>query len=156
MGHRISKEFIHPNVKDEVKSLVGDLTQLETNDKSSIVVAFNELMNVIGSRDILAESLGSPISADDSLDVMASKINNITRVFKDKLTSLGINISGTEKYNELVNKLNGISLGKKSKSGVFTEKVDSNTTATDITLTIPCDLDFTPSYIVVQYSGTLL
>ena len=65
MGHKISKEQIDPGVKDHIMSFVGDINELETDDKSNIINAVNSLMvdRVDNAENMgkLANAIGEPV-----------------------------------------------------------------------------------------------
>ena len=44
MGRRISKEFLHPSILEGVNDKIGNLDSLETDAKSNMVQAINELV----------------------------------------------------------------------------------------------------------------
>lgn len=61
--------------------------------------------NIMG---MLSESIGAPTTPEDSVNDMCEKIDGITQDFRDKLTEKGVSIEGTEKINELINKVDAV------------------------------------------------
>ena len=53
MGIKISKDHLHPSVIESITSVIGDLSQLETEAKGNIVEAINELIAGGGNNEEL-------------------------------------------------------------------------------------------------------
>lgn len=120
MGHKISREQIDPKVKEYILEPVGDIKELDTEDKSNIVNAINELVQIRMENNLttarLANSIGAPIAAGDSVDEIIGKVDEMIINFKSKVLSLGISVDNTDKFEALINKLSRIS--EENKSGL--------------------------------------
>ena len=58
--------------------------------------------------EMLRESIGSPVTEDDTVVDMCEKIDTMTQDFRDKLTEKGVILEGDEKISELVAKVDDV------------------------------------------------
>ena len=95
MGRRISKEFLHPSILEGVNDKIGNLDSLETDAKDNMVQAINELADKIDTeiaegKELIANAVGEPLTAEDTFSAMGEKINELSILFKEKLTGTGL------------------------------------------------------------------
>lgn len=107
MGRRISKEFLHPSILEGVNNKIGNLSELETDNKTDMVSAINELIvNIIDNFNAVEElnmnkqqmvdillSKGIDCSIDNSFEELFDYIEKLedTDVFKQELINILIN-----------------------------------------------------------------
>ena len=122
MGHKISKEQIDPGVKDHIMSFVGDVADLETEVNTDIISAVNSLMvdrvDNIESIGKLAEAIGEPVTASDSIDEVVDKVDELVTSFKSKVLNAGIMYESGDKFKELIAKLEGLVAGEGGNNGL--------------------------------------
>lgn len=108
MSHKINKEMLDPSIFESTGN-IGDLSQLETETKDTIVDAINSMVEVRldnkENRKLLAQSLGEPILETDTIPQICGKIDVIEEKFKAKLTEKGVDVSNVNGYNALVEKI---------------------------------------------------
>ena len=107
MGRRISKEFLHPSILEGVNEKIGNLSELETDNKADMVSAINELVvDIIDNFNAVEElnmnkqqmvdvllSKGIDCSIDNSFEELFGYIEKLedTDVFKQELINILIN-----------------------------------------------------------------
>ena len=109
MGHKISREQIDPRVKDEIMSLVGDISELETEVNSDIISAVNSLIvdrvDNIESMGKIANAVGTPLSSGDSVNGAVNKLNELLSTFKTNMMNQGVTIDSGDKFKQLIDKI---------------------------------------------------
>ena len=109
MGHKISREQIDPRVKDEIMSLVGDLSELETEVNSDIISAVNSLIvdrvDNIESMGKIANAVGNPLDSNDSVNGAVNKLNELLSTFKINMMNNGVTIESGDKFKALIDKI---------------------------------------------------
>ncbi len=147
-------------------SVIGQLSSLQTANKTNLVGAINELFqNANNGKELIATAIGSPLSSSDTFSAMSTKINTLTTNFKSALLNKGVAISGTDTFQSLITKIESIdggssNVGTKVATGevavsavnkTFTlTELDPNTgvETTSETISLPCyamTVDFEPS-----------
>ena len=109
MGHKISREQIDPRVKDEIMSLVGDISDLETEVNSDIISAVNSLIvdrvDTIENMGKIANVVGTPLSSGDSVNGAVNKLNELLSTFKTNMMNQGVTIDSGDKFKQLIDKI---------------------------------------------------
>ena len=161
MGHKISREQIDPGFKDHIMSFVGDVADLETEVNSDIISAVNSLMvdraDNIESIGKLAEAIGEPVTASDSIDEVVDKVDELVNSFKSKVLNAGIMYESGDRFKELIAKLEGLVAGEGGKGiqyaeGTFDDIVTQENSLDDIYVNLNYDLDFTPTVLFIHFS----
>ena len=161
MGHKISKEQIDPGVKDHIMSFVGDISELETDEKSDIISAVNSLMvdRVDNAENMgkLANAIGDPVTANHSVDEVVEGLGEMLSTFKTNMMNSGVMVESSDKFKQLIDKIKGLTEGEGNKGIHFAEgtvTVDSPFVITSSNpYTVSTNLDFTPSLIVVSFKS---
>ena len=113
MGHKISREQIDPRVKDEIMSLVGDISELETEVNSDIISAVNSLIvdrvDNIESMGKIANAVGNPLDSNDSVNGAVNKLNELLSTFKINMMNNGVTIESGDKFKQLIDKISTLS-----------------------------------------------
>ena len=113
MGHKISKEQIDPGVKDHIMSFVGDINELETNEKSNIIDAVNSLVvdRIDNAENMgkLANAIGEPVTANHSVDEVVNELGEMLSAFKTNMVNSGVVVENGDKFKELIDKVQDIS-----------------------------------------------
>ena len=139
---------------------IGDKAALTTTDKTDLVAAINEVKS--SANDIKSKwssVVGSPLVSSDTSDTLQSKTQTIKNTLATNLMNKGQSASGAETLTSLINKVAGISTGKKFATGTGYAEGPAQTfvllTAINQTGTISrryaqaSGLGFTPSFILV-------
>jgi alpha-tubulin suppressor-like RCC1 family protein len=104
---------INNHVHDDGVSIneVGDLNALDTNEKSNLVGAINEVYTSVlqNNKQLIVDAFGEPLTSDDSFYDMSNGITNLLNEFKGSLTKKGVEVNSNDKYKELVNKISTLS-----------------------------------------------
>ena len=162
MGHKISKEQIDPGVKDYIMSFVGDVADLETEVNTDIISAVNSLMvdrvDNIESIGKLAEAIGEPVTASDSIDEVVDKVDGLVTDFKSKVLNAGILYESGDRFKELIEKLEGLVAGEGGGIQISTGHFDITTlqpasevgflTSNQLNFNPP--LNFTPDRVILS------
>ncbi len=164
MGHKISKEQIDPGVKDYIMSFVGDVADLETEVNSDIISAVNSLIvdraDNIENIGKLAEAIGEPVTASDSIDEVVDKVDELVTSFKSKVLNAGIMYESGDRFKELIEKLEGLVAGEGGGIQISTGHFDittlqpasegSNGVLTSNQLNFNPPLNFTPDRVILS------
>ena len=103
----VYREQLDDNVIEMLSEDIGNNYSLRTENTKTIVAALNEILG----KDIISNAVGSPLVFDDTFEVMGEKIKGLTNNFKTKLLTLGVSVSGIDKFETLIGKLDEIDLG---------------------------------------------
>jgi len=163
----------------EVDTKVGELENLQTEDKDNVIDAINELntkynelfQSANNGKELIADAIGEPLSSEQTFSAMSSDIDSLLGTFKTNMMNNGITVESSDKFKVLIDKLATLSdnegKGIQFVSGVATdfiqkdhtyttvngdgETVEETFSAYDIELT----LDFSPSLIYVHTNYTI-
>ena len=93
-------------VQQLIDNISGDLSALQTTDKSSLVAAINELFqNANNGKELIANAIGEPVSADDTFSAMSNDINGLLSTFKTNMMNNGIAVESSDKFKSLIDKI---------------------------------------------------
>ena len=155
MGRRISKEFLHPSILEGVNDKIGNLDSLETNAKGNMVQAINELVEKLDNsaeiesgKELIANAVGEPLTAEESFDEMSNDINSLLSTFKTNMMNNGITVESNDRFKSLIDKIATMveeGSGKGIQFAMGEQAVEGLNTY---------DLDFTPNYIFVEVTGS--
>ena len=162
MGRRISKEFLHPSILEGVNNKIGNLDSLETDAKGNMVQAINELVEKLDNsaeiengKELIANAVGEPLTAEESFDEMSNDINSLLSQFKTNMMNNGVVVESGDKFKALIDKIatmveEGEGKGVKFASGDTIEiNYASRTDYGTVKTTINTNLNFTPNYVFV-------
>ena len=171
MGIRISKDHLHPSVIESITSLIGDLSQLETTAKGNAVEAINELLanggnkeelealiaEIAEGKELIANAVGEPLTAEDSFDEMSSDINSLLSTFKTNMMNNGITVESGDKFKSLIDKIatmveEGSGKGVQYAEGVYDGEIPG-VFLDDSTMTVTHTLGSIPTIIFVSIEG---
>ena len=162
MGRRISKEFLHPSILEGVNNKIGNLDSLETDAKGNMVQAINELVEKLDNsaeiengKELIANAVGEPLTAEESFNEMSSDINSLLSTFKTNMMNNGITVESGDKFKALIDKIatmveegsgKGIQFAEGLKNIVFNQPPAGSSTYESTTFS----LDFTPTIVFVS------
>ena len=162
MGRRISKEFLHPSILEGVNNKIGNLDSLETDAKGNMVQAINELVEKLDNsaeiengKELIANAVGEPLTAEDSFEEMRNDINGLLSTFKTNMMNNGVTVESNDRFKTLIDKIatmveEGEGKGVKFASGDTIEiNYASRTDYGTVKTTINTNLNFTPNYVFV-------
>lgn len=100
-------ESITPEqVMEIVNNVSGNLEELQTKNKTSIVGAINELFqNANNGKQVIADAIGEPVSADDTFNAMSNDIELLLGTFKANMLNKGISVENSDKFKNLIDKI---------------------------------------------------
>ena len=110
---KITINELSNSLKDHIDSKQDAVDNLlETNDKT-VVGAINELFqnanelfqSANSGKQLIANAIGEPLSADDTFQAMSDKITGILNDIKNKLESKGIDISNFNDLSSVIDML---------------------------------------------------
>ena len=158
MGHKISKEQIDSGVKDHIMSFVGDISELETDEKSDIISAVNSLMvdRVDNAENMgkLANAIGEPVTANHSVDEVVEGLGEMLSTFKTNMMNSGVMVESNDKFKQLIDKIKGLTEGEGNKGIQFVTGNCDTEIITDQfganTYYIKAELNFKPNIILIR------
>ena len=103
----VYREQLDDNVIEMLSEDIGSNYSLRTENTKTIVAALNEILG----KDIICNAVGSPLLTTDTFAQMGEKINGLTADFKSKLLELGVSVSGVDKMESLIRKIDELDLG---------------------------------------------
>ena len=154
MGRRISKEFLHPSILEGVNNKIGNLDSLETDAKGNMVQAINELVEKLDNsaeiengKELIANAVGEPLTAEDSFEEMRNDINGLLSTFKTNMMNNGVAVESGDKFKSLIDKIATMVEEGSNKGIKFASGTCDVTTNVGGSTTITTNLDFVPTYI---------
>lgn len=128
---------------------IGDISQLSTEEKGSLVGAINELFqNANNGKQIIADAIGSPLSGDDTFAAMGNEINQMITDFRNALAVKGVN-APADKMEGLIEKIGDIL----QEGSVLNNYCYETGTYEGVSGTIPINLSFEPLIIFCKVSS---
>ena len=165
MGRRISKEFLHPSILEGVNNKIGNLDSLETDAKGNMVQAINELVEKLDNsaeiengKELIANAVGEPLTAEESFNEMSSDINSLLSTFKTNMMNNGITVESGDKFKALIDKIatmveEGSGKGIQYASGITSNNF-SNVQINGVNFTcLNISLNFKPTILIVRNHG---
>ena len=132
---------------------IGDISQLSTEEKGSLVGAINELFQSANNgKELIASAIGEPVSSEDTFSAMSVDINNLLSTFKTNMMNNGITVESSDRFKSLIDKIatmveEGSGKGIQFASGEGTLSLRSGSGSASIN-----GLPFTPTYIFCFFS----
>ena len=94
--------------EEELKAMLKDtmsINELNTNSKT-VIGAINELFqNANNGKEIIADAIGEPLSAEDTFAAMGSDINGLLSTFKTNMMNNGITVESGDRFKSLIDKI---------------------------------------------------
>ena len=155
----LTEEQVINLVKD---NLTGDLTQLNTTNKTNIVEAINELFQSANNgKQLIANAIGEPVSADDTFSAMSNDINGLLATFKANMMNNGVTVESSDKFKSLIDKIatmveEGSGKGIQFAEGLIANTYTINTAQAGSSNTITLNLNgltFKPTYLFLEMSN---
>ena len=85
---------------------IGDISQLSTEEKGSLVGAINELFqNANNGKELIASAIGEPLNADDTFSAMSNDINGLLSTFKTNMMNNGVTVESSDRFKSLIDKI---------------------------------------------------
>ena len=91
------QEKTDENLATESKDLVGAINELFQNAKNG--------------KELIANAIGEPVSADDTFSAMSNDINSLLSTFKTNMMNNGITVESNDKFKSLIEKIKGLTEG---------------------------------------------
>ena len=168
---KITINELHKSLFDYVQAVSDD--KLETNNKT-IVGAINELFSdnsndieinnlkneISNGKELIANAIGEPLTAEDSFDEMSSDINSLLSTFKTNMMNNGITVESGDKFKSLIDKIatmveEGSGKGIQFAEYTYDENfyLSESSSSTNYTINeLPLNLDFQPTYLFIKCS----
>ena len=157
MGRRISKEFLHPSILEGVNDKIGNLDSLETDAKGNMVQAINELVEKLDNsaeiengKELIANAVGEPLTAEDSFDEMSSDINSLLSTFKTNMMNNGITVESNDRFKQLIDKI-ATMVEEGSSKGIQYASGTGSSVPTNSSITINTNLEFIPTIVFCHF-----
>jgi len=141
---------LHPKTSVDMVEGIGDLTQLSTTEKSSLVGAVNEVDGNVGVIDTLVGQL--EVNMNGNVELLGSQISNVQydlySLWLDQYymgnVSGGINPDGSKTlfYDGFLNT-------------DYTNMVDTSATVDTVNRKVVCDVSYTDTFALSATQGTL-
>ena len=128
---------------------------LQTNNKT-IIGAINELFQSANNgKELIASSIGEPLSADDTFQAMSNDINSLLSTFKTNMMKNGVTVESGDKFKALIDKVS--SLADNEGKGIQYAEGTGNLTKGVSTgglynySTTITDFNFLPTYVFCYF-----
>jgi hypothetical protein len=93
-------------VYDNSRNSIGNLSALQTTNKSDLVSALNELFqNANNGKQLIANVIGEPLNAESTFQAMSDDIDLLLTMFMNNMQDNGVEISPNDKFKTLIDKL---------------------------------------------------
>ena len=131
-----------------VDTEVGNLSTLKTSNKANLVNAINELFqNANNGKELIANAIGEPVSADDTFSAMSDDINNLLSTFKTNMMNNGVAVESGDRFKALIDKI--ATMAEDNNKGIrFAEGSGDWDIFLGGTTVIDTNLDFTPDILI--------
>ena len=139
------------------KEELGQLSNLQTNNKDNIVEAINELFQSANNgKELIADAIGEPLNAEDTFNAMSNDINGLLSTFKTNMMNNGVAVESGDKFKVLIDKIATLAdnEGKGIQMATGTVKAISADTSEPLICSVS-DFSFTPDLIFVWNSGAM-
>ena len=85
---------------------VGDIDNLQTTLKGNLVEAINELfINANNGKELIASAIGEPLSSNDTFSAMSNEINGLLSTFKTNMMNNGVVVESGDRFKSLIDKI---------------------------------------------------
>ena len=135
---------------------IGNMNELQTTDKSSIVGAINELFQSANNgKELIASAIGEPLDSNDTFSAMSNDINSLLSQFKTNMMNSGVTVESNDRFKQLIDKIKGLTEGEGNKGIQYAEGTCSLTHTIDSSVdhNLVTDLAFTPTIAFVTFEG---
>ena len=136
-----------------VSDTIGNLAELQTENKDSLIGAINELFQSANNgKELIASAIGEPLSSEDTFSAMSDDINGLLATFKTNMMNNGITVESSDKFKSLIDKIATMVENGQGKGIQYEEKVldDINySTLSGSTETITITTDIKPTIVFV-------
>ena len=135
---------------------IGNMNELQTTDKSSIVGAINELFQSANNgKELIANAIGEPLNAEDTFSAMSTDINSLLSTFKTNMMNSGVTVEANDRFKSLIDKIKGLTEGEGNRGIQFAEGIIKNSVAssynTTTTYTFNEPLTFEPNFLFLVF-----
>ena len=133
---------------------IGDISQLSTEEKGSLVGAINELFQSANNgKELIASAIGEPLSSEDTFSAMSNDINGLLSTFKTNMMNNGITVEANDKFKALIDK---VATMIEDGSGKGIQYAEGNTSLisspnNNFAYMLKGDLYFKPNILIVDY-----
>ena len=129
---------------------IGNMNELQTTDKSSIVGAINELFqNANNGKELIANAIGEPLSSEDTFSAMSNDINGLLSQFKTNMMNSGVTVNSSDKFKSLIDKIKGLTEGEGNKGIQMVSGIIENLPSGSEPF-ITVDLNFKAEFIIIN------
>ena len=119
-GLGLTEEQVNELIENALVDKVGELNGLMTEEKGDLVGAINELFQSANNgKELIANAIGEPVSADDTFSAMSNDINSLLSTFKTNMMNNGVIVESGDKFKSLIEKIKGLTEGGGNKGIQF-------------------------------------
>ena len=119
-GLGLTEEQVNELIENALDDKVGELNGLMTEEKGDLVGAINELFQSANNgKELIANAIGEPVSADDTFSAMSDDINSLLSTFKTNMMNNGVMVESGDKFKSLIEKIKGLVEGGGNKGIQF-------------------------------------
>ena len=97
------------NIVEELELKAENVSITDTNNvfsSSNVEGALNELFQYANNgKEIIADAIGEPLSAEDTFTAMGSDINGLLSTFKTNMMNNGVTVESGDKFKQLIDKI---------------------------------------------------
>ena len=110
----IRKDNLHESLIEELNELSNiDLSGKQDKTDESLLTESKDLVGAINElfqsanngKELIANAIGEPVSAEDTFQAMSSDINGLLATFKTNMMNNGIAVESNDKFKQLIDKI---------------------------------------------------
>lgn len=136
------------------KTIVGAINELIQNSNSNKTEINNLTNEISNGKQLIANAIGEPLTAEDSFNEMSDDINGLLSTFKTNMMKNGVSIAGSDKFKQLIDKIatmveEGSGNGIQFAEGTFT--ANEYNLSDNKEITINYSPGFIPDYVFVNF-----
>lgn len=136
------------------KTIVGAINELIQNSNSNRTEINNLTNEISNGKQLIANAIGEPLTAEDSFNEMSDDINGLLSTFKTNMMKNGVSIAGSDKFKQLIDKIatmveEGNGNGIQFAEGTFT--ANEYNLSDNKEITINYSPGFIPDYVFVNF-----
>ena len=153
-GLGLTEEQVNELIENGLVEKVGEINGLMTTEKGSLVGAINELFQSANNgKELIANAIGEPVSADDTFSAMSNDINGLLSTFKTNMMNNGITVESNDRFKSLIDKIATMVEEGSGKGIQFATGTINNFSFSKNyqTLTFDANIGFIPTYFFIHF-----
>ena len=103
------------------KTIVGAINELIQNSNSNKTEINNLINEISNGKQLIANAIGEPLTAEDSFTEMSNDINSLLSTFKTNMMNSGVTVESEDKFKALIDKIKELTEDEGNKGVQYVE-----------------------------------